>query len=119
MPENKNPGRPGGQRRTGPSKPRTNADGQQQSPRNRSNQPPRRGPNQGSSTNRPRTNQRPAQAAPQRPMIAEEPREDDVITSGPEQPEYVTIAQISAPFGLRGAVKASVRTDFPNRFETL
>ncbi|MDB5079655.1 MAG: rRNA processing protein RimM [Chloroflexi bacterium] len=47
-----------------------------------------------------------------------EPREE-VVLSGPEQPEYVTIAQISAPFGLRGAVKAAVRTDFPDRFEQL
>ncbi|OJW06334.1 MAG: 16S rRNA processing protein RimM [Chloroflexi bacterium 54-19] len=31
----------------------------------------------------------------------------------------MTIAQITAPFGLRGAVKATIRTDFPDRFEQL
>src|SRR5215218_10190351 len=120
MPENKNPGRPTGPRRAGPAKPRTSAGGQQ-SPRNRSNQPPRREPNQAAPANRrPRSNPKPAQAAPvpRLPEVEEEPREE-LISSGPEQPEYVTIAQISAPFGLRGAVKASIRTDFPDRFEQL
>ena len=36
-----------------------------------------------------------------------------------EPPEYVVIAQISSPFGLRGAVKAAIQTDFPDRFEQL
>lgn len=119
MPENK---RPGGPRRTAADKPRSNA-GDPQSPRSRSNQPTRRGPNQASPTNRrsTRSNSKPDQAAPapQRNVSEEESREEDIITTGPEQPEYVTIAQISAPFGLRGAVKASIRTDFPDRFDTL
>ncbi len=36
-----------------------------------------------------------------------------------ETPDFVTIAQISSPFGLRGAVKATIQTDFPDRFEQL
>src|SRR5689334_22058462 len=98
MPENKNPGRPSGPRRAGPSKPRTNAGGQQ-SPRSRNNQSsPRRGPNQGSPANRQnRPNPRPAQVAPapQRPEFEDDDAREEIITSGPEQPEYVTIAQIS------------------------
>jgi 16S rRNA processing protein RimM len=34
-------------------------------------------------------------------------------------PEYVTIAHITSTFGLRGAVKAEIRTDFPERFDRL
>ncbi len=34
-------------------------------------------------------------------------------------PEYIQIARIGSPFGLRGAVKAAIQTDFPDRFEEL
>jgi len=37
----------------------------------------------------------------------------------PIDPDYVVIAKIVAPFGLRGAVKATIRTDFPERFDDL
>jgi 16S rRNA processing protein RimM len=37
----------------------------------------------------------------------------------PIDPDYVIIAQVSAPFGLRGGVKAEIRSDFPDRFERL
>ncbi|MEI6043170.1 MAG: ribosome maturation factor RimM [Chloroflexota bacterium] len=33
--------------------------------------------------------------------------------------QYVIVAEISAPFGLRGAVKANMQTDFPDRFERM
>ena len=86
---------------------------------NNSNSP--RGPRSQSAT----SNNRPANRNPQpaaqmegRPTDEAESQEEISLT-GPEQPEYVTIAQISAPFGLRGAVKASIRTDFPDRFERL
>lgn len=36
-----------------------------------------------------------------------------------EPPEFLTVAQIASPFGLRGAVKANIQTDFPDRFELL
>ncbi len=36
-----------------------------------------------------------------------------------DPPDFVVIAQISSPFGLRGAVKANIQTDFPQRFEQL
>jgi 16S rRNA processing protein RimM len=34
-------------------------------------------------------------------------------------PEFVTVAYITSTFGLRGAVKAEIRTDFPERFDRL
>jgi 16S rRNA processing protein RimM len=33
--------------------------------------------------------------------------------------QYVIVAEITAPFGLRGAVKANIQTDFPDRFEQM
>ncbi len=121
MPEQKNPGNrgPGGPGWTGPAKPRSNSGGQPT--RTKSGRPTNasRGPlsSQTSSGNGSKFRRKPG-TGPQKPVVVVEPRED-VILSGPELPEYVTIAQISAPFGLRGAVKASVRTDFPDRFEQL
>ncbi len=121
MPEQKNSGNrgPGGPDWTGPAKPRSNSGGQPT--RTKSGRPTNasRGPlsSQSSSGNGSKFKRKPG-PGPQKPVVVAEPRED-VILSGPELPEYVTIAQISAPFGLRGAVKASVRTDFPDRFEQL
>lgn len=37
----------------------------------------------------------------------------------PAQLDYVIIAEIASTFGLRGAVKASILTDFPERFDRL
>lgn len=124
MPENKQPGNRNfsGPRRSGSGRPGSNSDGP--APRTRTNRSnaagSTRGPrNQSAPNNRPGNrnssrNDHPAE----RPVIEAAPQEEVVLT-GPEQPEYVTIAQISAPFGLRGAVKASIRTDFPERFERL
>jgi 16S rRNA processing protein RimM len=128
MPENKKPGNRNfsGPRRSGPGRPSSDSGGapsRTRTPRpNNSNST--RGPrNQpASSSNRPgRRASAPADFPVHNPLTEVSPQEDasDVSLIGPEQPEYVTIAQISAPFGLRGAVKASIRTDFPDRFENL
>lgn len=121
MPEHKNPTNRGtnAPRRNGPAKPRSTSSGP--SPRKNSSRPKNstQGPNsRTTSGTRSRLTRKTQPAAPatEKPLAA--PREE-VGLSGPEQPEYVTIAQISAPFGLRGAVKANVRTDFPDRFEQL
>jgi 16S rRNA processing protein RimM len=115
MPEHKNPGNRG----PGPANPRSNSGGQPT--RNKSGRVTNamRGPanSQSAQGSRPKFRRKPG-PAPERPVVVAEPKED-VILTGPELPEYVTIAQISAPFGLRGAVKASIRTDFPDRFEQL
>src|SRR3982750_2200282 len=66
---------------------------------------------------------RPPPAAPQAPPSppAPPPAPHPVQPETPnfEPPEYVVIAQIASPFGLRGAVKANIQTDFPERFEQL
>jgi 16S rRNA processing protein RimM len=121
MSEQKKPGTggPSAPRRTGSAKPRSTTGGS--SPKNNSTRPNNstRGPKrQASAGARPRFARKsnPAGQAAGKPSTA--PAEEAIL-SGPEQPEYVTIAQISAPFGLRGSVKATVRTDFPDRFEQL
>ncbi|MBN9390235.1 MAG: 16S rRNA processing protein RimM [Chloroflexi bacterium] len=119
MPENKKPGNRNfnGPRRNSSTRPGSNSGGS--TPRTRTNRTANstRGPrNQAaSSANRP---------SPQVALPVERPddefeSQDSLYSTGPEQPEYVTIAQITAPFGLRGAVKATIRTDFPDRFEQL
>jgi 16S rRNA processing protein RimM len=114
MPEQKTPGTRGqsAPRRTGPAKPRSTDGGP--SPKNNSNRPK----SQTTANARPRfaRKAKPADQAAGKPPTA---RVEEAALSGPEQPEYLTIAQISAPFGLRGAVKATIRTDFPDRFEQL
>ncbi len=40
-------------------------------------------------------------------------------TPGPERPEFLTIGTITAPHGLRGAVKVFAHTDWPERFAGL
>jgi 16S rRNA processing protein RimM len=53
------------------------------------------------------------------------PRRNDlssVAGSGPSygsEPQFLVIGQILAPFGIRGAVKVEVMTDFPDRFRGL
>lgn len=37
----------------------------------------------------------------------------------PGELEYVIVAEVAAPFGLRGAVKANIQTDFPDRFDRM
>lgn len=61
-----------------------------------------------------------------RPAKIEEaisPKLTNIVPAKPEielfSTDFITIAQIVATFGLRGAVKASIRTDFPERFERL
>jgi 16S rRNA processing protein RimM len=118
MPDQKKPGT-SGPRRTGPAKPRSTSGGP--ASRNNTNRPDssnRGSGTQGTAGTRPRFTRKPRPTNPAADKPMAEPREE-VVLSGPEQPEYVTIAQISAPFGLRGAVKAAVRTDFPDRFEQL
>jgi 16S rRNA processing protein RimM len=114
MPEQKKPGTRGqsAPRRTGSAKPRSTEGGP--SPKNKSDRPKSQTPTGA----RPRFTRKakPAGQAAGKPLTA---HTEEAALSGPEQPEYVTIAQISAPFGLRGAVKATVRTDFPDRFEQL
>jgi 16S rRNA processing protein RimM len=121
MPENKKPGNRNfnGPRRSGSARPGSNSGGS--TPRTRTNRTassntPRGPRNQAASSAR-----RPSpQAAQPVERPDDEPESQESLYSvGPEQPEYVTIAQISAPFGLRGAVKATIRTDFPDRFERL
>jgi 16S rRNA processing protein RimM len=59
-----------------------------------------------------------AQTVTPPPVPEVEPlKPDPIIEYTP--PEYVTIAYITSTFGLRGAVKAEVRTDFPERFDRL
>lgn len=50
------------------------------------------------------------------PKIAEEYVEKPLLLP---KLDYVIIAEITAPFGLRGAVKANILTDFPERFDRL
>ena len=57
------------------------------------------------------------QIPPQTPELPDEPVE--IAPADLEPPDYIIIAQISSPFGLRGAVKALIQTDFPERFEQL
>lgn len=121
MPENKKPGNRtfNGPRRNGSSRPGSNSGGSTQRTRtNRTaNSNSSRGPrNQASSSNR-SENRKPSQPVERSDDDFES--QEPLYSNGPEQPEYVTIAQISAPFGLRGAVKANIRTDFPDRFERL
>lgn len=125
MPENKQPGNRNfsGPRRSGPGRPGSTSG----SPTSRTRTAR---PNNTSSTRGPRNQSGPANKRPgnrttaqadslvENPIVEAGPQEDSSLI-GPEQPEYVTIAQISAPFGLRGAVKANIRTDFPDRFERL
>jgi 16S rRNA processing protein RimM len=61
-----------------------------------------------------------------RPVRAEETIPSKPAKIVPAEPEieafstdFITIAEIVSTFGLRGAVKASIRTDFPERFEHL
>jgi 16S rRNA processing protein RimM len=49
------------------------------------------------------------------PVVIPVPVEEIPVSN----PDYIIIAKIAAPFGLRGAVKAEIRTDFPERFSRL
>lgn len=52
-------------------------------------------------------------------LEAEPPVANSVPVVSNVPPDYVIVAQISSPFGLRGGVKAEIRTDFPERFDRL
>ncbi len=127
MPDNKKPGNRNfsGPRRSGPDRAGSNSNSSGSNPRARTKRPNNAGPTRGpssqaaSSNNRPgNRNQAQSDLNLETPLVEDE-HQEGVSLTGPEQPEYVTIAQISAPFGLRGAVKANIRTDFPDRFERL
>ena len=125
MPENKKPGNRNfsGPRRSGSGRPDSNSGGATSRTRTTrpNNSSSTRGPrNKSTSSNNRPGNRNSAQSdfSLENPIIEAESQEE-VSLIGPEQPEYVTIAQISAPFGLRGAVKANIRTDFPDRFQRL
>jgi len=50
------------------------------------------------------------------------PRQKTAAGSGPvdgSEPRFLIIGQVLAPFGVRGAVKVEVLTDFPDRFRQL
>lgn len=47
------------------------------------------------------------------------PQPQPAMPELPSQLDYVLIAEITSPFGLRGAVKATILTDFPERFDRL
>ncbi|HEX2911852.1 MAG TPA: ribosome maturation factor RimM [Chloroflexia bacterium] len=50
------------------------------------------------------------------------PKVEQTVEQAPpifEKPDFVAIAQVASPFGLRGAVKANIQSDFPERFEQL
>jgi 16S rRNA processing protein RimM len=51
-----------------------------------------------------------------RAAIGPTPKVEPVL---PENLEYIIIAEVATPFGLRGAVKANILTDFPERFDDL
>ncbi len=108
MPE---PRKPGANRRHRPKSERPTA-----GPR-KSDTPNQTRPPVGQGRNRLKT-ARPAQpTAPQPPNPAPAPVEITLPNYDP--PDYVRIARIATPFGLRGAVKATIDTDFPERFEQL
>ena len=51
-----------------------------------------------------------------------QPKEIKISPDFPALPlklDYVIIAEVASPFGLRGAFKANILTDFPERFERL
>ena len=78
---------------------------------------PQRRPLVGQGRNRFKAARSQAPATPSPPNPPQLP----VVTQLPDlqKPEYIVIARISSPFGLRGAVKADIRTDFPERFDEL
>lgn len=61
---------------------------------------------------------RTARPAP-KPKEPSTPKPQPAIPEIPAQLDYVLIAEITSPFGLRGAVKATMLTDFPERFDHL
>lgn len=97
MPEHKKPG-PGRQQRASAGPPGSNRQGQ------------------GKATPRPKPRPAKPNATPVEPASTEPV---ELTQPSLEPPEYVVIAQVSSPFGLRGAVKATIQTDFPERFERL
>jgi 16S rRNA processing protein RimM len=110
MPNERKSGGNGGNRRPKPKPGNRQSSGTSANDNRR--RPPRRFDNQdrvASATPR----ERPAQLEPKKP----EPEVLEMPTF--EQPEYLLIAEIAAPFGLRGGVKANVLTDFPERFELM
>lgn len=103
MPEQRKPGPPNSR----PATRRKNS-----TPSDNQRRPP---VGQGRSRFKAARNQAPASSPPPKPP------QPPVTTELPdfEKPEYIVIARISSPFGLRGAVKADIRTDFPERFDEL
>ncbi len=70
------------------------------------------------------TQSRPAnnsiQAATPKPKVPTAPKVAKPAFDFPSNElEYVIVAEIATPFGLRGAVKASIQTDFPERFDRM
>lgn len=55
----------------------------------------------------------------QPPVVSEAAEENGALNFSPNELEYVIVAEIAAPFGLRGAVKANIQTDFPDRFDRM
>lgn len=72
----------------------------------------------GRRSDRPNPQNKPAGARPPKPAPKpERPAEPEVPFF--EKPDYLVIAEVATPFGLRGAVKATILTDFPDRFDVL
>jgi len=68
--------------------------------------------NQNPAKRRPRPASGPASSTPK-------PLKPSAIDFPVSELEYIIVAEIAVPFGLRGAVKANIQTDFPERFERM
>jgi 16S rRNA processing protein RimM len=100
------------QRKPGPPKSRPAARRKNNTPSDGPLRPP-----VGQGRSRFKAARRQAPASPPPPKPPEPPAAIELPNL--EKPEYIVIARVSSPFGLRGAVKADIRTDFPERFDEL
>ncbi len=103
-------------------KPRTDRRNDRSAPSKRRNTT---GPNRPTHSSRPRPSKPASAAAPpsSKPAPANPPTPPKPIVPefdfASQELEYVIVAEIATPFGLRGAVKANIQTDFPERFDRL
>lgn len=67
----------------------------------------------------PMADQKAANPRPTPPKPAPQPEEALALDFPTNELEYVIVAEVAAPFGLRGAVKANIQTDFPERFDRM
>lgn len=102
-------------------KPRTDRRYDRSAPNKRRNNT---GNNRSANSSRPHSS-KPASAAPNpapsRPAPPPAPPKPIVpeFDFASQELEYVIVAEIATPFGLRGAVKANIQTDFPERFDRM